>query len=143
MPATPEQRKELIRQIVSNFHAELARQGVNERRLAEHLARELEAKRDIRLKVRGQVRDVDADNARIVASSPETSDKNPGETVLEFREELWNIQQQARQDAQKLLDLYPAERHEVDIDKNITVVIREFRESEPDEGKTSDDKPEQ
>ena len=140
MPATPEQRKELIRQIVSNFHAELARQGVSERRLAEQLAREMEAKRDIRLKVRGQVKEVDAENARIVAKSPASSAKDPGETLIEFREDLWNIQQQARQDAQKLLDLYPAERHEVDIDKNITVVIREFRESEPDAEKTSDDK---
>jgi hypothetical protein len=140
MPATLEERRELIRRIVSNFHAELIGQGVTERRLAEQLAKEMEAKRDIRLKVRGDVDHVKAERARVVARSY-AGERDPGETVIEFTEDLWNIQQQARQDAQKLFDLYPAERHQVDVDKNITVVIREFKDSEPDEGKASDDKP--
>jgi len=128
---------EASEKFLSGYDHPLMKEGVTERCLAIQLKRELEATKLVRVKLRGKVDETTlAPGWKIVSVSDE-------ETVLEFREELWNIQQQARQDAQKLLDLYPAERHEVDIDKEITVVIREFKDSEPDEVKTSNDKPKQ
>ena len=59
-----------------------------------------------------------------------------GEDVYSRRVETASakrIQQQARMDAQKLLGMYPAERHEVEHGGSVTVEAVDFSDATPDD----------
>lgn len=82
---------DLVRAIIDPIHKTLASQGITPLYLAKKLKRELNAKE---IKVFKNSNPVDGGD--VIYSKPLVS---------------WGIRQKAREDAQKLLDLYPAEKH--------------------------------
>lgn len=86
---TPGQK--LARKIISGFHDALFREGINERYLARKLKLELNAEETKVFNPKGN-----ETKKGLIYSKPLKS---------------WAIRQKAREDAQKLLDLYPAEKH--------------------------------
>ena len=107
--------------ILAVFHGK----GITAELLAAKLKAELEAETSRRMKLRGRVnKDALEKGSSVVA---EAVDGNEIESVVEWQEINWGTRQRARIDAQKLLDLYPAERHRVDVNKEVKVVIRHFR----------------
>jgi hypothetical protein len=81
-------------------------EGITPELLAKQLVEELNATVTKTAKLKGQVQDNLPDGYRIIA---ETED----ETLVQWEERAWTVQQPARMDAQKLLGLYPAERREL------------------------------
>ena len=86
-------QQETIQDIMASFHDALKKEGINERLIAKKLKRELNAK-------------------ETKVFNPKGNSKAEG---LIYSKALvaWDIRQKARMDAQKLLSLYPPEKHEV------------------------------
>ncbi|MFH1624774.1 MAG: hypothetical protein ABID54_06425, partial [Pseudomonadota bacterium] len=99
----------------------LFKKGVTYDYLAGKLKSELNAKKSERTKLKGAVSQSNLPRGRkvIAVSGTVSYDQDgkliggDGETVIEWKERAWDIQQKARMDAQKLLNLYPAEKHDV------------------------------
>jgi hypothetical protein len=83
----------------------LATQGITIERLAQDLKLELAANETKIVKIKGGIH---AQNPRItiIADGYE-------ESVVGFDVIAWDVRQRARMDAQKLLGLYPSEKHEL------------------------------
>jgi len=79
------------RKIISGFHDAILREGITENYLARKLKYELNAQ-------------------EIKVFNPKGNTKKKG-IIYSKPLKLWAIRQKAREDAQKLLDLYPAEKH--------------------------------
>jgi hypothetical protein len=142
----PQQRQgaDIIDRLLTGWHDALHEAGITQRRLADQLARELRASKTSRVKVQGTVRLPAGDSGRVrVAAEGEGLNGEVVETVLEFKEDLWSVQQQARVDAQKLFDLYPVERKQLEIDHQVTVLIQRFGENELQEGEIKQIEPKQ
>ena len=86
---TPGQK--VAKKIIGAFHDALLREGINEKYLARKLKLELNANETKVYNPAGNIF-----KKGLIYSKPLT---------------LWNVRQKAREDAQKLLDLYPAEKH--------------------------------
>lgn len=116
-------------EIFSAIAAALRASGITEEYLATKLKRELNAKTTTRVKVKGAVNPLNVTRgAKIVTTSGViVRDKDDGDfygtgdTVLEWDEVDWTTRQKARIDAHKLLNHYPAEKHEVEILKPLVV----------------------
>ena len=122
--------------------------GITERALAKQLKRELKAKESRRVKVKGAVspealprgRRLILTSGKIVLDKDGNEVSGDGETVVEWDEVAWDVQQRARMDAQKLLGLYPAERVDGEIrlgqaGELMELAIAAFRKTrEPKEG---------
>jgi hypothetical protein len=96
--------EELARPVEDAFSDE----GITLKYLAKKIKRELNAKKTVYVKVRGAIDEQQAKKERVVKIA-ETDE----ETVLAATAIDWGTRQRARQDAQKLLGHYPAEKHEL------------------------------
>lgn len=92
-PKTPEEVK---KQLLSGYHEVLSRAGVHEEALAKKLKAEL-----------------GATEIKIF--------KGPDDLIYSEPVVAWDIRQRARMDAQKLLGLYPAEKHDHEINMGVTM----------------------
>lgn len=98
----------------------LARHGITRNSLAKHLKAELKAKVSKTAKLKGAVSDEAlkagvkkvAETGVIIHSEDGGQDYGDGDTLITWSEIAWDVRQRARMDAQKLLDMYPAEKHE-------------------------------
>jgi hypothetical protein len=79
--------------------------GIDVDVLVKQLKDELSAHETKTLKLKGAVQDSLPEGWTIIAETEE-------ETVIQWHEVNWKVRQPARIDAQKLLGLYPAEKHE-------------------------------
>ena len=82
-----------------------AANGIDIDVLVKQLKDELSAHETKTLKLKGAVQDGLREGWTIIAETEE-------ETVIQWHEINWKVRQSARIDAQKLLGLYPAEKHE-------------------------------
>ena len=141
-------KKEAVEKLLSGYSRALMEAGITERALAKQLKRELKAKESRRVKIKGAVSPEALPRGRrlILTSGKTVLDKDgnevsgDGETVVEWDEVAWDVQQRARMDAQKLLGLYPAERVDGEIrlgqaGELMELAIAAFRKTrEPKEG---------
>lgn len=98
--------------------------------LVKKLKRELNAKVSERVKVKGAVKKEDLPRGRrIVATSGTLAhDKDgqvfgDGDTIIEWEEKAWDVQQRARVDAHKLLGNYPAAQVHVGGEMSVTLSL--------------------
>jgi hypothetical protein len=111
--------QERVQVLLASYQDVLREAGIQEKFLAKKLKAELKAKITQRVKVRGAVDPASLPKGRklIATSGVVTQGEDgrayvDGDSVIEWQEVAWKIQQQARMDAQKLLGCYPAEKHE-------------------------------
>lgn len=125
-----------LRAILSPMHEALGAHGITPEYLVKKLKAELNAKETKTIKIKGAVGDLGR-GFKVVTTSglvefEKEGDKvfSDGETLIRSDQVAWGVRQKARMDAQKLLDLYPAEKHELDFKKPLIVEIVQFNESD-------------
>jgi hypothetical protein len=126
-------KEEVVDRIISSYHRALQNAGVSEDALAKQLKAELRARKPVNFKIRGKIKGKLSRGKRVVLES--VAKAGDGETVIHWTEREWHIQQQAREDAQKVLGLYPAERHEVGVEsESLVEIARQVLEAKEREG---------
>jgi hypothetical protein len=110
---TPGQK--VAKKIINAFHDALLREGITEKYLARKLKLELSAE-------------------EIKVFNPKGNQKKKG-LIYSKPLKLWSIRQKAREDAQKLMDLYPAEKHEHEVSVTVEVVSFSEKNEAADTGK--------
>ena len=124
-PVTDQMMANARSDTVSEIAEALASKGIDLEYLTRKLKSELNAKetRFIKIKKHGKVDDVI--NQIVKLQGGEAKEKKRGVKVIEETTEevllavnvrAWGVQQRAREDAQKLLDLYPAQKQKVEHD---------------------------
>lgn len=117
-------REEAVDRVLGPYITALNRVGVNEQRLARQLFEELQATEAQHMRLKGGITDED----RLLRAGGRILAESEDEVIIEWPSRNWPIQQRARQDAQKLMGLYPAERQEVDVSQKALIVVRKFSE---------------
>lgn len=125
--------EEVREKLISGFTHELLKAGISEKYLAQKLKRELNAKISERVKVKGSVKKEDLPRGRRIVTESGTIayDKEgkliggDGDTVIEWSEKAWDIQQRARMDAHKLFGHYPAAQVHVGGEMSVTLSLDE------------------
>jgi len=101
----------LISAITTPMFGVLTSRGITMESLARDLKRELKAKETKIFKVKRGL--IELPNAETKIRRYRTIMATNEEIVIAVDQIAWGVRQSARQDAQKLLNLYPPERHEL------------------------------
>ena len=124
--------KEISATIMSETRQAMERHKINADSLIRALKRELKAKVSKTLKFKGKVeidketgKPILAKGMRILAQGEKREISggedhvayDDGDTVVGWEEIAWEIQQKARMDAQKLLEMYPVEKKHIQFDE--------------------------
>jgi hypothetical protein len=109
----------------------LHNKGVTAERLADHIDKKLDEKKPFRKVVKGAVNTKDMpDGWKVVTTTgvigyDQGSPYATGETLLEYLDDDSQIQHLTRVDAQKLLGLYPAEKHSLEPGDAFSALVKD------------------
>lgn len=131
MAGDKDEERELMHDVIAEtYKTALLDEGVDEKFLAKLLKKGLTAKESKFVKMKGYI-DSSAPFANVKRVAKTTE-----EVLFELKLDAHGIQQKAREDAQKVFDLYPAERHHHDHNLEV-VVVDKFPEGKEGEDNSS------
>lgn len=117
----PVSNDEIIQVMMKPIHNALRREGITPEYLAKKLKKELNAKKDEKVKLKGAVMQKELPKGYKLVAVSRSLTKNKGEdrqlqlgeSLIQYKAIAWGVRQRARQDAHRILGHYPAEKHEL------------------------------